>query len=89
MKESSMSRVYTKNAQMPGARRRSYWIYEAEERNAAAGHFSCKPGGAWLSGRSALSRRLQREVPFAARRFAHPIPESRAAAMWDFFIGSL
>jgi len=53
------------------------WTYESEERNAADGHFSCKPFGARLSGRSALSRRLQMEQPFAARRFVHPISESR------------
>jgi hypothetical protein len=76
----SMDRVYTKNAQLQGARRRSYRAYEAEERNATDGHFSCKPFGAWISGRYALSRRLQRGLPFAAQRFAYPIPESRAAA---------
>jgi hypothetical protein len=32
--------------------------YDAEERNAADGHFSRKPEGQGLGGRSALSRRL-------------------------------
>lgn len=84
----SMDRVYTKTARLQGARRRSYRAYEAKERNAADGRLSCKPFGARLSGRSALSRRLQRGLPFAARRFAHPIPESHAAATEKVIGGS-
>lgn len=80
-----MSRVYTKNAQLQGARRRSYWTYEAEERNAADGHFSCKPfgarataeggAGAPLAGMRPRSRmRMRRPAVALSMRLRWPIP---------------
>ena len=50
-----------------------------EARNAAAGHFSCKPFGAVLAGRSALLRALRIVMLFVcgSRRASRPAQQRR------------
>jgi len=57
--------------------------YDAEERNAADGHFSCKPGwGVAFRAVCFVARLANMQRLFDVARFAHPIPESRRRDPW-------
>ena len=86
-----MSRVCTKNAQLLGARRRSYWTYEPRSATPQMGIFRANPPGRGFPGgllcgcaetrpkappaRARFCAACEGELPFAARRFAHAAPK--------------
>ncbi len=60
--------------------------YDAEERNAADGHFSCKPGwGVAFRAVCFVARLANMQRLFDAARFVHPIPVSRRRGPVEFF----
>jgi hypothetical protein len=60
--------------------------YDAEERNAADGYFSCKPGwGVAFRAVCFVARFANTQRLFDAARFAHPIPESRRRGAVEYF----
>src|SRR6202142_1529568 len=74
LNKSIMGRVYTKNAQMQGARRRSYWNTKPRSATPQMGIFRANPEGrGWAGGllcRAAWHRRMT--TTCAALRASHP-----------------
>jgi hypothetical protein len=84
-----MSRVYTKNAQMQGARGRSYSTYDAKERNAAGGHVFVQTHRGAAFRVACFVASLAKEVNHSLRVASRiPFRNANAAAMRELIRGS-